>query len=228
MVLLFEPVSLGEFFLIFFLILLVAGAALPFVVYFGLKYFAKFVNTKRDSWEDTAAQLGLEVQREHNELIKPLKGLYQNYPVRVSRESVSRGELSYDIYTVCEAYLPTVLPFSLEIKSEDVIKQALASMFRNKEVKIGIPGFDRSFYVDCPDDEAIRRLLSVDLPDGRTPNLLADLLLIKKSADQLKITDELVYIKKEGEFFDAADIRPIIDAAVYLAKRIEAARASEA
>lgn len=207
-----------------FLILIVSGVLWIPAAYFLLKYFAKTLNFRRDSWTETARELGLEIQQNNGLRVKPLKGIYQGCRVQISHDHVPKGKTSYDSYTVCEAFLPTPINFPFEIKSENFIFQALASVFRNKEVKVDIPGFDNSFFLDCHEEEAIRRLLFADLPDGRTPNLIADLLLIKKSSYQLKVTDESVYLKNEGEFLEEANIRPMLDSAVYLVKRIQSAR----
>jgi hypothetical protein len=222
--LLAEPISLTRFFVIMFLVLIVSGVLWVPAAYFLLKYFAKTLNFRRDSWAETARELGLEIQMNNGLRIKPLKGTYLGCRVQISHEHVPKGKASYDSYTVCEAYLPAAINFPFEIKSENVIYQVLASPFRNKEVKVDIPGFDNSFFVDCDEEDTMRRLLGADLPGGRTPNLIADLLLIKKSFYQLRITDELVYLKNEGEFLEAADIKPMLNSALYLVKRIHSAR----
>src|SRR5688500_9612087 len=99
MLLLFESISLTEFFVKMFLILIVSGILWVPAAYLLLKYFAKTLNFRRDSWQETARELGLEIQHEYNRLVKPLAGNYQGYRVKISHEHVQTGKTSYDSYT---------------------------------------------------------------------------------------------------------------------------------
>ncbi|MEZ5424704.1 MAG: hypothetical protein R2747_00440 [Pyrinomonadaceae bacterium] len=228
MILFLQPdlMPLVKTFVILFLMLFVAGVAVTTAAWFGLRFFARYLNTRRDTWEATARLLGLEINREYRRPIKPLEGVYQDLRVKIFHESVpkNRGR-SFDLYTVCEVHLrPEAFGFPFEVRCEDSIIQGIARFIGKGDVEIGLPGFDKSFYVDCPDAEAVRCLLSADQPDGQTVNLAADLMLFRKSYWDVRIADDLVCLKLDGEFFEVAKIRPMLDDAVYLAERMRAAR----
>jgi hypothetical protein len=184
-------------------------------------------NRQKAVWNDTIQKLGLEFNPNTEGLLKPFavaEGEYQDCKVKVAFLVVQSGEDSSDIYTFCEAFFPTSLDILLEIKSEQEIIQALKSVFEKDIVEIGLSVFKRSFMVKCPNDEKARQLLTSDLPGGESQNLAADLLMTKRFVEYIKVSDESVYLKNNGQLLELEEIKPILDSAVYLVKRIQMAR----
>jgi hypothetical protein len=202
---------------------IICGVIIAIFIFIFTLYFKKLKNN-RNSWEDTADHLGLELQESSNPLFKPMEGIYKDYRVRISNQRIPTGESDYDSFTICEVYLPTKLDFIFQVLSAYSFIQTLASKIGMGDFEIGIPGFDKSFRIGCSDNDKISDLLCVDLENGRTQNLLTELLLIKKSFPEVKITHELAYLKEKGELINVMEIESLIDSTIYLAQRIDSAR----
>lgn len=179
-------------------------------------------NHQKAVWKDTLEQIGLKLDPNNQGLPQyfDVAGEYQNCKVKIAFSAIQDGETS-DIYTACEAFLPASLNILLEITSEGRIKQALNSVFEENKIKFGLPDFESRFKVTCLNDEKARHILTSDLSDGETRNLAADLLSIKEFAEYIKITDESVYLKNKGQLLELKEIKPLLDSAVYLTKRIQ-------
>jgi len=178
-------------------------------------------------WQNTLQQLGLKFNPNTEGLLTPFAvadGEYQDCKVKVAFLVIQSSEDSSDIYTFCEAFFPTPLNINLEIKSEGKFKQALKSVFEKDRVEIESSDFKGNFVVKCPNDEKARQILTSDLSDGETRNLAADLLMTKRFVEYIKITDESVYLKNKGQLLELEEIKPLLDSAVYLVKRIQTAR----
>ena len=216
----FEPVSFAEGMIKLFLIFAVLGVTGMVVGFFLLKVLAQVINSRRDSWEETAQTLGLETQHEYVRLVKPLKGVYRNFEIEVSQESPD-GE---NAYATWKAKLRKPLPYVMEIATQNFFQRIAESLFDNGEIKVGIEGFDKSFSVSGSDKADIQRLLSVHLPDGKVPNLIVELLSLKKSGYLIKVTDTEVQLQKRESSLDISEIQPVVDAAIHLVERIEKAQ----
>jgi len=206
------------------LILLITALVVAGLAYI-LVLFARFNRAKRDVWENTAAELGLELEhKDKNYIYKPMAGNYGGRRVRISSERIRVGEGSdYDPFTIGEVCLPVKPDFSFEIRSAYGFVQKLKSAIGRGDIEIGVPDFDERFNIESADREKVCKLLGADLPDGLTPTLHADLLLIDKSYFEIRITDQSVRLKKNMEIIERRELTPILDDAAYLAGRIEAA-----
>ncbi len=223
MSLLFAQSSLLNLFGVMILVFVGFVIFIAILIYIFSFYFKK-LRANRDTWEDSAKRFGFELQESSNPIFKPMEGIYKDYRVRISNQRIPRGEASYDSFTICEVYLPTKLDFLFQVSSADSFVQTIASKMGMGDFEIGIEGFDKSFKIGCSDNDKMSNLLGVDLENGRTPNLLTELLLIKKSFAEVKITHELAYLKEEGELLGVSEIESLIDSTVYLAQRVDSAR----
>lgn len=196
-------------------------AVLGYIVYL----FAKAMRYERDTWENLAKELGLKINEKGGGfLFKPMVGNYKNCQVEILVKGEASSNVRTEHYTVCNAYLPTKMDFLFEVRSESNLAQTFASALGKGDFKIGIPGFDKSFFIDCYYEEKMSNLLGVDLENGRTPNLITDLLLVRKSYNNVKIDDELVCITVYDKIIESSEIKPVLNEAVYLAERVEKAR----
>lgn len=205
---------LGSMVLSLLIVWLIAGGLIYLLILFGRRLIGK-----KDTWKDTAKQLGLGIPDDRGLALMPMEGIYDGFQVRIINNRIPD-----DLYITCEVYLPTKSNFSFNIEAAGSIMQAISSAFGKGGIEVGVPGFDKSFSVNSTDENKIGELLAVDLENGRTPNLIADLLLINKSFSQVKITDSLVYLRKEEEMVEASAIESLLESAIYLAKRINSAR----
>ena len=218
-----EAVSLAEAMFKMILILIVLGIIGTGVGFLALKGLAQFLNSRRDAWEETARTFGLEKDLEYMRIVKPLKGVYQGCQVVIMHESDGENP-----YTICRVRLPNELPYRMEIAAQGYFSRVMDSVFGTNEIIVGVDGFDKSFWVEGSDEAAIQKLLSVHLPGDDAPNLIVDLLSLKKSDYQVKVSHEQIELQKRGELLEALDIEPILEAAIHLAKRIESAREKSA
>lgn len=202
------------------IVLLIAGCA--FLIRRFVKEHGELTDRQKAVWKNTLERLGLEEDVREQSAYFDVAGKYRKRKVKISFPAVSDGE-STDISTVCEAFFSIPLDIIFEIKSEGEINQALKAVFEENKVKLGLPDFEDKFAVICQHQERLRQILTSDLSGGKTQNPAADLILVKESVEYIKITDESVYLKNKGQLLEINEIKPLLDAAVYLAERFETA-----
>lgn len=217
MIFLFKPLSLFEGMLMMIVVLVVIGAVMMTLGFLALKVFANYINSRRDIWTETAQELGLEIQA--SGIIKPLKGVYQTHQVELLHESPD-GERPF---TVCKIFLPTAPPYGFEIDTQNYLNRMIESVFGSTEIKVGVDAFDNAFAITGYDETIIRKFLSVHLPDGKYPNLIALLLSLKKSEHFITISADTVKLQKRGEFLEINEVKPILDSAIYLIGQMQEA-----
>lgn len=211
------------------LILLTGGTLIiTFVVigggaYLFLRVFASLLNSRRDSWESSAQDLGLQVDRNAGTIYKPFTGMRKGKSVTVSHYAVMRDEDSADDHVEVKTSLAFALPFSFAIEKPEMFYQKVVAFFSPNDDDIGHEIFDKRFKVECSDVGDFNALLNVELSGGDSPTLLTDLLLAAKRFHRVKIDDSSVKLGFRADFSDSASIEPVIEKAIYLAERIEAA-----
>lgn len=224
MLLLFDTLPVIKLLALMLLVFVITAVLVGALLYVGYLYL-KGLLAKRDVWENTAKELGLSVGVGGISIFKPLTGIYKGHQVEVRYYRIPRAvSVKYDPYTDVKVFLPSEFDFPFEVRAESSAIQTVAWAVGKGDFDLGIPEFDKNFYIDCPEQKAISTLLCANLPVGQTPNLAEDLLLTGKTFHDLKVTDEFVHITTDGEILQAAKIKPMLDSAVYLAKRIEEAR----
>lgn len=218
-------------FLIFFevewlkIILLISGTAVFIVggAYVFLRVFAHLVNRKSDTWEGTAAELGLQIDRTDSWIAKRLEGVHQDFKIRVRTFVVGTGENSSINIVSCEAFFTHPLSFRFELEARAVLQRLASSILFGEDVQIGFEEFDKAFHIETSVPSELRNLLVFEMLDGKSPSLLTDLIAVKKRRVNIKITETSTLVAGRAEIDDATLIKTIMDDAVYLAARFQAA-----
>lgn len=209
--------TIGGALLVTFIILGLGG-------YVFMRLIVLFINSKRDTWEETASQLGYQIDRTSPHIVKPLDGFENNFKVKVLSFAVPTGENSVIYCISCEAFFAAPLTLTFEIKTNAFFKGLASRLFGGEDVEVGLAAFDNAFSVESLNPDLIQNMLVVEMLDGKSPNLITDLIGVKKKRETIKVTNSSVLVSTRAEPNDVTRIRSIISDTVYLAERFQAAK----
>jgi hypothetical protein len=210
------------------LVLLIGGMLIVTVVVIGgggylfVRILASTLNSRRDSWEGSAHDLGFVVDRSAAAVYKPFSGERAGRKVTVSHFAVPRGEHSADDYAAVEVSILPSLTFSFKIEKPEML-QIIAGLLGTDGPETGHDIFDKVFRVSSLNMPSLNAMLNVEMLDGQSPTLLTDLLLATKRFYRVKVNERSVTIGVKADFSRSDLIAPAIDRAVYLAERVEEA-----
>lgn len=211
------------------IILLMGGTLLVTAVvvgvggYFALRIFASVVNSRRDTWELTASEVGLKLDRTSMQIVKPLEGISRSHKVKVISFGVPRGKSSYDNHVSCEAFLQTPISFPFAIKSRAGFIQQLASVFVGYDMEIGVPSFDDAYHVESAAPDVLRKILLFEPENGLRPSVLTDIFLIQKRSISIEVSDISVKVTIEANVEESGRIKTALNDAITLTERFQAA-----
>ncbi len=219
-----EPLSFGwgmvmmVAILLGILILVSAGA------YLFLRVFASLYNSRQRTWDSAADDLGLTIDTSKQSLHKDFLGNREGFDIRVSRYPVPRGESSWDDHVAVEVTLSEPFDFSFEIAKPEMAWQIARDFFADAH-ETGIGYLDKAFTVKCSHMPSLVELLTADISDAESTNLVNDLMRAKKNFFRVIFTGRTVTLGAKADIGDAAAANRIIEKAVDLAKRVYAAKA---
>lgn len=203
---------------------IIVFAGLGVISYFMLKALAQLINSRRDSWAETAKTLGLSPDQSVGVTLKTLTGKRGEHMVTVMPFSVQTGQYSSDAYAAVEVQFPNPLDLSFKISKPEMLYQKVANYFDTNAVDIGFDVFDKAFDVQCSHSETLKKLLHHEMLDGQGPTLLTDLMLANKRYHRVVVTDRSVCLGVRADPDDSTAIEATIVKGIYLADRLAEAK----
>ena len=211
------------------MILLIGGSLLVTAIivggggWFALKALASYLNHRRDTWEATAAELGLTIDRTSPAIAKPLTGQYKDHEIKIVSFSVRRSKNSSENHISCEVFYAKPFNFPFSIKSRDRFIQEFTSVFAGYDIQIGLASFDNAFHVDSESPDSLHKLLTYEPQAGLRPTVLTDLVLIRNRNESVEAGDFSVKVTVKAEVEQIDLIRTALNEATALAVQFQAA-----
>ncbi len=210
----------GEIIGILFILFFVFGFTILVV---GLTFYIRYlvVNKNRVAWGRIAQNLNFTMPNPKNpEMFGKINGCEVKAAIGVRYRNTGEHSRAEN-YTYCVSEFPHSLRFLLDIKTP---KGMLSGVLGANDISTGQEGFDRTFNVECYDENVVRNLLLSNFPSDKTQNLMGDLMLARQVVGIINVTDKKVYIEKPGRVDDENGLRNMIEITAYLAKRFQTAR----
>lgn len=190
--------------------------------YIYIRVLAAIVNKRRDTWESSAAALGLTVDRSQAAITKTMTGMRGARNVTVTHFGINTSRNSADSYAAVEVPVDATFDFSFKISRVEMFIQQVTNFFDSDD-KTGHEPFDKAFDIRCSHLPSLLELLNIEVPGGESPTLLTDLMHAQKRFQRVIVTDRSVTLGARAELDDSATIGETIEKVIYLVERIEAA-----
>lgn len=188
--------------------------------YIFIRLLAWSINSARDSWHNTASQLGLTIDQNDGAVRKKMVGSYKGYPVTVTFFSIPKSENSSDPAADAEVNFDSELPFSFCLeRRENYLHKIYDQIFSDDD----LAGLGTDFEMQISDRERMLQLLNSEIPDGERPTLLGDINAAQRNFVRMTISDSTVKLGRRTGKDDVAAIRKTIEKSIYLAERIKSA-----
>jgi hypothetical protein len=222
-----EPLSLGQgMVLVVFVIigsLLFAGV----LFYFLIRLVRGTLDRRAEQWESLANALKLKVDSTHegNGLYKPMIGERSGVHIKLSYYSINHissteGGSSADDCVEVKAALRRPLDFTFTLSKREQLYEKVSAYFDDR---IGSEPFDKTFEIKSSNSQVLAQLLNVEMNSDQRSTLFAELMHDSNEYDRVRFSESFVVLGKRSNFGQTDVIESMINKAVYLVDRIDAA-----